>query len=155
MKLEFKINKKGESLVKHLKFSDRFWRQAGEIAVDGIVRNVISGKRSDGSAQKTNAPSTRRMKHRRGRLFGGVAMPLIDKKKRFAKPSGYEISVSRHSVTVSPSDKEVAEYVQQKGYTGWMVPSRAKFRSSIRKLVASAIKEAVRKASKHRSTRRK
>lgn len=130
----------------HIKFDNTTYKRAGDVAVKSMVKeNIVGQKQADGSSLKRNANSTVRQKRRKGR----PPLSLIDSRERFAKISSWVITLIRNGMVIHPKDLEVSEYVQLKGYTGWMRPGR-KGRKAIREVFVEAIDKARKKAAAKR-----
>lgn len=134
--------------------------EIGGIASRGIPRNIIEQKRADETGIKSNSPLWQRTKRR----LGWDARSLIAKKRSFTQSKGASASfpyeLKKKSIIIRPSQsartggykggptaafKDVAIWVQQKGYTGWF-GLREKTKKLIRTVIRKFIKKEFAKA---------
>jgi hypothetical protein len=83
-------------------------RQAGELARDAIIDNIINGRQADGSQTKRTQEGE---------------IPLIDKRRRFLDRGNWKIVIGPDSVTVQPAGGKFAQivgWVQDAGFLGWL-----------------------------------
>lgn len=143
----------------------RIYEQAGELVAAGIVQNILKQKQADGTRIKRNSRSTRKSKLERG-LSG---MSLIDEGRRLVRggEGSFRVEALGQSVVVVPnrtklppfqgqgawqSPRDLSEWVQRKGYTGWFGVSGATRKAlklfltqEVRKIITKEIQRAKRK----------
>jgi hypothetical protein len=132
-----------------IKLTRPFWQKVGEIVAASTRRNILQQQQADGSRLKRNAPSTQTRKQEAGRPL----LSLIDVGRRLVTKGAYIITPISHGVEIEPAARNIARWVQQKGYIGWLGVSRKAARA-LTQLVDQEIKRQIARASK-KTTKRK
>jgi hypothetical protein len=104
--------------------SKSFWDQVAKLTAGSIIDNVISGKKADGSAIKTNSPGTRARKRKQGKPL----LSLVDNEHRFVKDGDASWKLIRYTangqgVVVGAATGELRELIDSlgaMGYTGYV-----------------------------------
>ena len=146
-----------------LRMDDELLKRIGKIGEGAVLENIIRQKQADGSRLQRNKKSTIDLKIRKGNLWRGRAMSLIDEKKRFVKGGGRSFRSRKadgNSVIIAPSPfgsgnpsiKQLATWLQQpheerNSYTGWFGLNK-KAVGAIRSELRRWIREEFKKASK-------
>lgn len=123
----------------------------GELGEASILDNIKKQQQADGGALKENAPITKKRKRKKRRPL----LSLVDRLHRFVRVRGqswaHEIHVRSSTVKIRAATQElrnIAEYVQRMGYTGWFginERARAAMRARLRKWIREEFKKARRK----------
>jgi len=117
--------KKLKLAMGNLEMGTKFFEVVGAIVGGDIIGNINAGQQADGSAIKTNAPSTLAKKQRQG---NSPIRSLVDVERRFIRKgkSSWIWRATKKGVTIEPSTlvDELVASVQAKGYLGWFGISR-------------------------------
>lgn len=152
----FRIVRKRKAHFPGLKLLNKeTMEKIGGIASQGIALNIKEQQTVNGGSIKDNSPLWQRVKKRRG----WDSRSLVAKKKSFLKQKGSNVSfpyeLKRDSIIIRPSQsartggykggptaafKDVAIWVQQKGYTGWFG-----LREKTKKLIRTVIRDFIKK----------
>ena len=131
-----------------LRLSQEQMKDIGRVVAASIRENVVTQRQADGSAIKSNKPATIESKLRRGLS----PLSLIDAGRRLELAASYVVSGARNTIEVRLSHSAsrgnkaktaekpsvLAQYVQERGYTGWFAPSAkgiAAVRAYLRQLI--------------------
>jgi len=135
-----------------LKFDDGLLERMGQAGEGAVLENIVRQKQADESPLESNAPSTRDRKIKKGNLWRGRVMSLIDEKKRFIQGKGVSfrhrkadgnavlIEPTEYNAGKEPSVKQLTEWLQQPGknerraYTGWFGLNK-QARAAIRRML--------------------
>ena len=150
-------------LPREINLPRSMYEGVGKLVAAAIVSNIIRQQRADGGAIKQNAPSTLQSKRDRGVRLRS----LIDEGERLIRGRGqsFRLETSPNQVAVVPSStartgrprskpasaKQIARWVQEKGYVGWFGVGRQD-RAAIKEWLKKEVREYL--AKQTRKTRR-
>ncbi len=135
-----------------LRLDDSDKARIAKLVLGDILNNIKTQRQADGSPLKRNTAGTARRKAEKRTLVGGVAMSLVDEEHRFVKRGNWiagwvgekTLAIEPGSLGGSPSLRELAQHVQEMGYTGWFAVSADGLRA-VQQLLKDFIKKALRR----------